>query len=58
MLIKLEHAFVESEEKLNHPFSEIYKTKLSEAIESNSERIRSVIFSSRTSRGKMETNCH
>jgi hypothetical protein len=44
MLIKLEHAFIESEEKLNHPFSEIYKTKLSEAIESNSERIRSVIL--------------
>jgi len=44
MLIKLEHAFIESEEKLNHPFSEIDKTKLAEAIESNSEKIRSVML--------------
>jgi glycyl-tRNA synthetase (class II) len=45
MLIKLEHPFIESEEKLNHPFSEIDKTKLAEAIESNAERIRSVMLS-------------
>ena len=44
MLIKLEHAFIESEEKLNHPFSVIDKTKLAEAIESNSEKIRTVML--------------
>ena len=44
MLIKLEHAFIESEEKLNHPFSVIDKTKLAEAIESNSEKLITVML--------------
>jgi hypothetical protein len=44
MIIKLEHYFVESEEKLNHPFSEIDKMKLAEAIESNYQKIRSVML--------------
>ena len=52
MIIKLEHYFVESEEKLNHPFSEIDKMKLAEAIESNYEKIRSVMLEQEQARNK------
>jgi hypothetical protein len=52
MIIKLEHYFVESEEKLNHPFSEIDKMKLAEAIESNYQKIRSVMLEQEQARNK------
>ncbi|HZC20361.1 MAG TPA: hypothetical protein VE223_01835, partial [Nitrososphaeraceae archaeon] len=52
MIIKLEHYFVESEEKLSHPFSELDKMKLAEAIESNYEKIRSVMLELEQARNK------
>jgi hypothetical protein len=52
MIIKLEHYFVESEEKLSHPFSELDKMKLAEAIESNYEKIRSVMLEQEQARNK------
>jgi hypothetical protein len=52
MIIKLEHYFVESEEKLNHPFSETDKKKLAEAIESNYQKIRSVMLEQEQARNK------
>jgi hypothetical protein len=55
MIIKLEHYFVESEEKLNHPFSEIDKMKLAEAIESNYQKIRSVILEQEQAKDKSKS---
>jgi hypothetical protein len=43
MLIRLEPTFINTVKQLNQPFSEVDKEKLSELIELNYNKIRSVI---------------
>lgn len=43
MLIRLEPTFIDTVRKLNQPFSDVDKEKLSELIELNYDKIRSVI---------------
>ena len=52
MLIRLEQSFIESAEKLNDRFSEQDREELSQAIETNYEKIRSIMLEQEKSKDK------
>ncbi|MFZ0514916.1 MAG: hypothetical protein WAM14_25160 [Candidatus Nitrosopolaris sp.] len=56
MLIRLQGSFLQTAQKLNHPFSHIDREKLVQAIELNYDKIGYIISAQETAKVKTSSN--